>query len=160
MQLPRFRIRPTIIGIASLALLLTWMGQAILSPKTALSASSMNFDIEYHSYTITKNYVVTILSDAVAKSPSWKDDEENPPLSAKKAIKLANEMKDSLVKDSKDYKWKLDEATLKPAGDEKWYWLIRYEAQFQGAASIGVPPFLCLVVLMDGKVVKPEVKKD
>jgi hypothetical protein len=133
--------------------LLAMMATTCLSP-------SISYDVSYHSYAISANYTVTVTREALAKSPLWKDDEENPPFSAKKAIKLANEMKDSLVEDSKDYKWKLDEATLKPAGGEKWYWLIRYEAQFQGGASIGVPPFLCLVVLMDGKVVKPEVKKD
>jgi hypothetical protein len=126
---------------------------------TALLVPSVSSDVCYYSYAISANYTVTVTHEALANSPSWKKDEENPPLSARKAIKLANEMKDSLVKDSENYKWKLDGATLKSAGDEKWYWLIRYEAEFQGNL-IGQPPFLNLVVFMDGKVVKPEVKKD
>jgi hypothetical protein len=126
----------------------------------ALVASAINFDITYYSYTTSKNYTITISREALANSPAWKDDQENPPLSARKAIKLANETKDSLVKDSKDYKWKLRDAALTPAGDEKWYWVIYYEAEFRGGASTGTPHFLRLVVLMDGKVVKPEVRKD
>ena len=76
------------------------------------------------------------------------------------AIKLADETKDSLVKDSKDYKWVLRSASLElvPDSGGKWFWLVNYEAEFQGGFS-GVPYGLRLAVLMDGKVVKPEVKE-
>jgi hypothetical protein len=124
-----------------------------------LLASAMSFDITYSSYAIPNNYTVTISSDALAKSPSWKDNEENPPLSARKAIKLANAVKKSLVKDWDDYKWVLVTADLTPDGDEKWYWLINCEAHPQVGASSGVPFCLKLVVLMDGTVVEPQVRK-
>jgi hypothetical protein len=122
-------------------------------------ASAARAEITLWSYAFAKKYTVTIIDEALKKSPAWENDAENPPLSAKKAIKLANEIKDSLVKDSKDFKWKLRSASLEPAGEDKWYWLINYEAQFQGFSS-GIPNHLRLVVLMDGTVVKPEVKDD
>ena len=113
--------------------------------------------ITIYSYSFSNQYVVRVSGEDLEKSPSWKDDAENPPLSAKKAIKLATEMKDSLVKDSKNYKWTLTSARLEPAGGGKWYWLIYYEAQFP--IGTGIPDHLRLVVLMDGKVIKPEVRK-
>jgi hypothetical protein len=111
-----------------------------------------------YSYAFSKQYIVTISREALEKSPSWTDDAENPPLSARRAIRLANGMKDSIVKDSNDFKWRLRSASLEPAGDRKWYWLVYYEAEFQGGASTGQPNHLRLAVLMDGEVIKPEVK--
>jgi hypothetical protein len=113
-----------------------------------------------NSYAFSKQYTVTITDEALKQAPSWKDDAENPPLSARKAIKLADDTKDSLVKDSKDYKWVLRSASLElvPDSGGKWFWLVNYEAEFQRGGS-GVPFGLRLAVLMDGKVVKPEVKE-
>jgi len=109
------------------------------------------------SYAFSKQYVVTISDEALAKSPEWKDEAENPPFAARKAIKLANEMKDSLVKDSEDFKWELRSASLEPAGGGRWYWQIDYVASHR-LGSTGIPNHLRLVVLMDGKVIKPAVK--
>src|SRR5215472_892424 len=66
-----------------------------------------------------------------AQSPAWRDDAETPPLSASKAIKLANEMKDRLVKDSDDHKWIFQDASLHPESDGRWYWLVYYEFRIQ-----------------------------
>jgi hypothetical protein len=114
-------------------------------------------DRGYHSYAFGKHYIVRVSPKDLKQSPSWKKDEENPPLSARKAIKLATKMKDSLVKDSKDFKWELQSAALEPAGNDKWLWIVCYQAVFSGA-SVSSVPHLRLAVLMDGKVVKPEVK--
>jgi hypothetical protein len=116
---------------------------------------------EYWSYAVNKIYVVTVTRGALKKSPTWTPDAENSPLSAGRAIKLANEMKDSLVKDSNGYKWKLRDVSLSPDDYEggKWFWVISYEASFHKEGFIvyssGTQPFLRLVVLMDGTVIKP-----
>jgi hypothetical protein len=119
--------------------------------------SAARAEIVLASYAFSKQYIVTISDEALEKSPTWKDDADNPPVSARKAIELANETKDALVKDSKQFKWRLGSASLRPAGKGKWYWLVYYEALFQGV-STGFPHHLRLVVLMDGKVIKPEVR--
>ncbi len=114
--------------------------------------------ISFASYADSKQFKVKVTREALEKSPAWKDDAENPPLSARKAIKLANETKESLVKDSEQYVWKLRSVSLEPAGEGRWYWLVNYEAHVRRGGSTGIPPNLRLVVLMDGKVIKPEVK--
>jgi hypothetical protein len=110
----------------------------------------------YFSYTSGKQYVVEVSREALEKSPAWKDDDENPPLSARRAIRLANAMKGSLVKDSDDYKWQFETAAL-TSDSGKWYWVIRYEAHFQRGVSSGPRAFLRIVVLMDGTVIKPVI---
>ncbi len=113
---------------------------------------------DYHltSIAVGKQYVVTITQRALDESPGWDDKAENPPLSAKKALKLATDMKNSLVKDSDKLKWQLESLSLKPLPDGKWYWLANYEARNQGHIE-GRPESLRLVVLMDGTAIQPEV---
>jgi hypothetical protein len=101
---------------------------------------------------------VRITSEALRKSPSWKLDTPNPPLSAKGAIDLANTLKSSLVSDTEDYKWELKSASLTLDNSGKWYWLVYYEATRPEKGFIrGMSPHLMLVVLMDGTVIKPEI---
>jgi hypothetical protein len=103
----------------------------------------------------SSRYVVTITKETLKKTPSWDENNGNPPLSAKKAMKAANWMKESLVKGDKDYEWRFDSCQLTPGGDDKWYWVVRYDAlpQFSGG---GVFPVLKVVVLMDGSVIQLE----
>ena len=89
-------------------------------------------------------------------SPTWEDDAENPPLSARRAVKLANELKNFLVKDSEIWEWKYESASLlQGLVVGKWYWLIQYKAHLKSGGLGGGQPNLSLVVLMDGTVVKP-----
>jgi len=111
------------------------------------------------SYAFDKVYIVDITREALDKSPAWENDADNPPVAARKAIQLADAMKNLLVKDTADHKWKLSFASLMPAGGNKWYWQIGYEAEFQGGAATGIPHHLYLAVLMDGTVVGPEVRQ-
>jgi hypothetical protein len=118
--------------------------------------------IEIHSYALGKHYIVAVTQKQLDKSPIWKDDAENPPLSARKAMKLTATMKDNLVKDTDRLVWKQEGASLEEAGDNRWYWLISYRASDPrpGTGSTGQPPTLRLIVLMDGTVIEPQVSKD
>jgi hypothetical protein len=111
----------------------------------------------YSSYAFDKRYSVAITDAALEASPDWEENEEHPPLSARRAIVLATKLKDKLVKDSAAYKWKLQQASLRPAGDAKWFWFVHFHAQYQEGFSTGVPHHLRLAVLMDGTAIKPTV---
>jgi hypothetical protein len=118
---------------------------------------------EYVSYAFGKRYRIEITDEMLAKSPTWNDEVDNPPVSPGKAIRLANALKSRLVKDSKHYKWRLISATLDndwssgSAPGRKWWWTIRYEAHVRVGGSSGIPSHLELVVLMDGTVIEPRV---
>jgi hypothetical protein len=103
-------------------------------------------------------YHVTVTPAALKRTPVWRADADGPPLSPLKAMILADARRRELVKDSANYKWGLERAALQPALDgDRWYYEITYHAQFQGGASTGHPPFLILLVLMDGTVPEPVV---
>lgn len=127
----------------------------------AVLAAVAGAEIRVGSSSPGKLHLVTITDEALKNTPSWKDDAENPPFPAGKAIKLANEMKDSLVQDTEDFRWELQTATLTPAGGGKWYWVVEYEFASKGRISISGRPYtLRLVVLMDGTIEKPVVKDE
>jgi hypothetical protein len=52
----------------------------------------------------------------------------------------------------------MEQASLVPFGPGKWYWLVTYQKQYAGLA--GYPETLYVVVLMDGKVVRPTLCAD
>lgn len=114
-------------------------------------------DVVYCSYAFGKKYEVTLSKDAVERTPVWRDDAENPPLSARKAIKLADALRTKLVQDGKKYKWKRKSAAIQflPASNQ-CVWEVDYEPEFQIDFS-GIPPELHLFVLMDGTVVQPVI---
>ena len=121
------------------------------------TASPAQREIGHASRAFGKVYSVTVNDDQLDASPAWAEDEEHPPLSARHAMKLATELKDRLVNDSDDYKWKLETASLNAASEHKWYWLIQFGVDYRSAIFAGTPPDLRLVVLMDGTVIEPRV---
>jgi hypothetical protein len=108
----------------------------------------------FFSCTVDKDYTTTVTRKALQASPAWKNDAENPPVSARKVRRLADEVRARLAKDTADYKWRLESLTLTPTPFEgKWYWLAEYRGYFKGELE-GRYPILLVVVLMDGTVVE------
>ncbi len=129
---------------------------------TILFASSLLCEAgETHfSYAFGKKYKVEISDEALRRTPIWRDDSDNPPVSARKAIKAADEMRLKLVNDTEDFKWRRESAAIIFLGNSgRCVWEVNYEARFQGNSS-GVPNRLRLFVLMDGTIVQPEVSDD
>jgi hypothetical protein len=95
------------------------------------------------------------LTDAdLNNTPSWDRNAENPPVSARAAIKLATAVKDSLVKDSPHSKWRFRCLHLEykdlPAIGRKWYWRIRFEEWIDRELPTPIAPTVEVIVLMSG----------
>jgi hypothetical protein len=106
-----------------------------------------------------KTLRVTLTTEDLERSPSWKTSADNPPLSAKKALQLATAKRLQIAKDRPDWKWELESLALKQADDttDKWFWLVHFECfPTKGGIGGGLPD-LRLVVLMDGRVIEPKV---
>ena len=138
---------------------------AIPYAMNLMPKSSMSFDHQFaggsptlYSYTAGKKYSVAV-PDSLG--PRWENNHLNPPLSARDAIALAIEKRESLVDARPNFEWELQSAALCPAdvANGQWYWLVVFQEQFQGFSS-GYPAHLRLVVLMDGTVVEPEIEPD
>lgn len=135
-----------------------------------LVASGAGQDVSEYSYAFGKRYASDIPNEKLAKSPSWNMQSDSPPLPVGKAIRLANALKEKLVKDSKDFKWHLMSATLTRLNPwlwenslelrEKCWWSVRYEAHVREGGETGEPNHLIIVVLMDGSVILPTIIDD
>jgi len=120
------------------------------------------------SYAFGKVYNFKVTDELVRNSPDWAEESENPPLSARKAIALADKLATKTVKvPSKLSKQglirEMTSACLVPYSDigpRKWYWAVAYQWRPRVGASSGIKPYLHVVILMDGTVVIPEIEKD
>jgi hypothetical protein len=105
--------------------------------------------------TYDHSYTVTVTREALDASPSWWAEQDNPPLSARRALQLATEKATQVVGERPGRLWKLESVELIPAGNFKWFWLFRYVADT--GCCTGIPCSLTLAVLMDGRVVPLQI---
>jgi hypothetical protein len=109
---------------------------------------------QFPSYVFGKLYVSRIPGEVLEKAPDWQDDQENPPLSARKALKLAASMRDSVVKEP-SAKLEMFGTTLLQIG-KKWAWLVRFSPDGQMQGDIPPADQLTIIVLMDGTAIEPK----
>jgi hypothetical protein len=115
-------------------------------------------DIEIKNYVENRTIMVKVNKERLLRTPVWRTEAVNPPVSPKRAIGLANEMRKALVKDTARFKWRFVSAKLvRDTESERWYWKIGFEARVRAAEPPDYPQELELVVLMDGTAVQPIV---
>ena len=113
----------------------------------------------YPSYAFGKTYTSIVKEDALMKCPAWLETAENPPVSVRKAMRLADAKRQQLVHDTKSCKWRRESVSLEFVDVEpskRFYWHIHYQGHDSHALT-GPGDELDLFVLMDGKVVEPIV---
>ena len=118
-------------------------------------------DIGGHCFfSMAAGYRFAVLLPRRVRGPIWSSDEDNPPLSAADAIKLATRKRKELVKDDESFNWKLVSASLKPlhGGEGFWCWEITFEQKETETDHFGNE--LRLFVLMDGKVLEESMSDD
>jgi hypothetical protein len=100
----------------------------------------------------SEKYQTSLSLDATLRSSQWNSDDDNPPVSARKAIKLATAALKTVAHDTSDWRWSLDSISLEHDSDQdKWFW----EANFYAPGSGRSQDYLVIFVLMDGSVIKP-----
>jgi|GEM_PF-3944002 hypothetical protein len=132
--------------------------KAVVVLFAVIVPSAFGDDIERVSRAFGKRYTTLIPVDELARTPRWKIDEENPPVSARKAITLADALREKIVEDAERIKWKLESASIVFFGDDGLcYWKIRYRARITQPRFKGFVPDIDLFVLMDGTSIEPVV---
>ena len=122
---------------------------------TALLAAQVEttFTVEYNG---TK-YEFHISDQDLQASPAWPANQENPPLSARRAIDIASKQLAELLPNGKD--WRLYEVTLRVI-DNHWVYLVQFLEPLRstGAGQQDSSGFE-IVVLMNGVAVMPRISK-
>lgn len=117
------------------------------------------------SYDSETWYAAQCTEQTISHTPRWDEKAESPPISPRKAIRLATKMKDSFFKDGHSFKFM--SLTLRPVG-ERWVWVVEFMGRPQKPKEpkelkknadgfyVAEPiPSASLLVLMDGTVPKP-----
>lgn len=105
-------------------------------------------------------YVFIVKSSQMDASPKWTIRDENPPISARKAMAAAREVIEKKLRpgDRDDWKWVPTRMVLEEFRGDIWYWQIRFEMQLREGGSSGIPWGIESIVLMDGSAVVPKVE--
>jgi hypothetical protein len=103
-----------------------------------------------------KTFVSKVTAESIRATPAWNDDQENPPVSARTALRLAKELRDTVVDTPINAGWDAGSFGLLHDG-RHCVWLVYFKAARVG--DKGKHRFTA-IVLMDGTVVKPTVTTD
>ena len=131
-----------------------------LREKTETSEAAFRNIVIPSSPPNAKPFDTIITKQMVAKSPSWRDADCQPPISPRRALSEANELIDSLVEPQVGLKRQMSAITLVALHGKKWYWRVEYDWYPTHGGSTGVLPHCYSVILMDGTVVEPQFRKD
>jgi len=110
---------------------------------------------EFLTTYLGKNYDFCVTDETIAGTPSWSETDDLPPLSPREAIRSAKGELSALITDPQY--WTLREIKLMPGGSQdKWIYVVCFEGPATSPYR-GVSDEFHMMVLMDGKAVKPRV---
>jgi hypothetical protein len=101
----------------------------------------------------SQRYAYQLFDHDFADTPSWKQDESEPPLSVGRAIKIARENLPRFVKGAES--WKVDMVTLKDVMIDKWYYRIDFLCRGVECREARERHFMA-IVKMDGTILEPK----
>jgi hypothetical protein len=114
-----------------------------------LAQVETTFTVEYNG----KKYEFHISEQELQGTPAWPDNQENPPLSARRAIDSASKQLATLLPNGKD--WRLYEVTLRQI-ENRWVYLVTFLEPLRGdGAGQQLSSGFQIVVLMNGTAVMP-----
>ena len=110
------------------------------------------------TYTVNyagKKYEFRITDEDLQKTPAWPPGQENPPLSARRAMEIAAKQMATLLPNGKD--WQLEAITLRRV-DNRWIYVVQFlEPPRADGPDRQVSSGFQVVVLMNGVPVVPRV---
>jgi hypothetical protein len=116
-----------------------------------MAQAETTFTVEYNG----KKYEFHIPDQDLQKAPDWPATQQNPPLSARRAIEVARDEISMLLPNGKD--WRLYEVTLRPI-DDHWIYLVQFLEPLSGdGKGQQLSSGFQVVVLMNGVAVMPRV---
>ncbi len=131
---------------------------AVLVAATVVRADLISsYSVTSYDPKARRRFDFEVTREQLLKAPSWGVDQETPPLSPRRAERLAMTKFHQLVSDTKG--WVLKQIGIEDMGDGlHWIYIVDYKAPIQDLAGslIGGGEFR-VVVLMDGTVIEPKV---
>lgn len=114
-------------------------------------AQAQDYVAKFHGFHDGKQFEFTVTSKQLENCPEWLSEQDNPPLSARRALAVASDYLPKLVSNAEE--WEVRDVRLRPVRD-KWVYVLEFSERREGVKS----PFV-IVVLMNGEVVEPKITK-
>jgi hypothetical protein len=126
---------------------IAFLAAALFAPQ-----SETAFTVEYAG----KKYEFRIPDQDLQKTPAWPAGQENPPLSARRAIDSASRQLATLLPNGKD--WRLNAVIMRQI-EGRWFYLVEFLEPLRGDGAGGrqVSSGFQVVVLMNGVAVAPRI---
>jgi hypothetical protein len=122
-----------------------------LAAALLAAQSETAFTVDYGG----KKYEFRISDQELQQTPAWQPGQENPPLSARRAMDIARKQLVTLIPNGKD--WRLYAVTLRPIQD-RWVYLVDFlEPLRADGGGKQLSSGFQVVVLMNGTAVMPRV---
>ncbi len=110
------------------------------------------------SYYDGKKYEFNVSYDQLEATPTWTEEAENPPLAPRKAMATALSYLPKLVSNAE--KWKFASLHLEPVVNKgKWIYIVKFVSPHPPGIVDGPVRTMDIIVLMNGKTVKPVISK-
>ena len=109
--------------------------------------------VQRSSTYVSKSYAYKLTDQDFVNTPSWNQEEGEPPISVSRAIKIARENLPRFVKSAET--WKMQMVTLQSMGEGKWYYRIFFFCSGAVCREIEDRSFTA-IVKMDGTLVEPK----
>lgn len=137
------------IAVFAVAMCLALIAQATERHHMVATFSSYDFSQG-------KRYDFEVYEDDLALTPSWRADEEFPPLSPRKAEASARGQLKKLIEQSE--RWTRGGIALEQmSGGDKWVYIVYFSGFHPPGVIDGMVPQMRLVVLMNGRVIEPRI---
>lgn len=102
---------------------------------------------------------IQILESMTVKQPEWTQQYENPPLSARRALAIADDFRIKRIRDWEQFDWSLTGLRLTPLDlkKNKWCWVVQFELAVKPDVNLTAShlPELEVWVMMDGTIIEP-----
>jgi hypothetical protein len=103
-----------------------------------------------------KRYDFNVHQKDLAQTPPWRTEDEFPPLSPRSAEMLARAQLKALVTEPE--RWNRGAIALHQlSGGDRWIYVVHFSGFHPPGVGDGAVPQMRVVVLMDGRAIKPQV---
>jgi hypothetical protein len=133
-------------------------GCRTLSRESPQLASGNDFCCEWASYAGTNAYNFEVSSTMIEKTPVWRESDDQPPLPAREALRVARRCLANLVTDAAH--WRLDDVGLSPLIEYEghWIYLVKFYPPIPPSGVLqGLVQPMTIPVLMSGVAVQPKI---
>jgi hypothetical protein len=148
-----FDWRKTMMNLKILPVSLFFVGCLACLSSTVIHAQEAKPSPQARTTIRGGSYAYKLTDQDFANTPSWNQEEGEPPLSLGQAVKVARDNLPRFVKNAES--WKMRQVALQSMGQDKWYYAVHFFCLGVACRETEERSFEA-IVKMDGTIVEPK----